>query len=73
VNELGFDSLAQQAVHGDWHPGNMLFSKHKIAVVLDFDSTKIALPIAGLANGARPPFPPRYASRDTSDGFKLRA
>ncbi|MCJ7729170.1 MAG: phosphotransferase [Sedimentisphaerales bacterium] len=25
VNELGFDSRAGQVVHGDWHPGNMLF------------------------------------------------
>ncbi len=25
VNELGFDSRAEQVVHGDWHPGNMLF------------------------------------------------
>jgi Ser/Thr protein kinase RdoA (MazF antagonist) len=51
VNELGFDSWAQQVVHGDWHPGNMLFSKHKVAVVLDFDSIKIAPPITDLANG----------------------
>ena len=26
VNELGFDSWDEQVVHGDWHPGNMLFS-----------------------------------------------
>jgi Ser/Thr protein kinase RdoA (MazF antagonist) len=51
VNELGFDSRAQQVVHGDWHPGNMLFSKRKVAVVLDFDSIKIAPPITDLANG----------------------
>ncbi|MHC4558376.1 MAG: phosphotransferase enzyme family protein [Planctomycetota bacterium] len=51
VNELGFDSWDQQVVHGDWHPGNMLFSEHKVAVVLDFDSIKIAPPITDLANG----------------------
>jgi len=51
VNELGFDSWQQQVVHGDWHPGNMLFSKHKLAAVLDFDSVRIAPPITDLANG----------------------
>jgi len=51
VNELGFDSWQHQVVHGDWHPGNMLFSKHKLAAVLDFDSVKIAPPITDLANG----------------------
>jgi Ser/Thr protein kinase RdoA (MazF antagonist) len=51
VNELGFDSWEQQVIHGDWHPGNMLFSKHKLAAVLDFDSVRIALPLTDLANG----------------------
>ena len=51
VNELGFDSWDQQVVHGDWHPGNMLFSRHKVAAVLDFDSIKIAPPVTDLANG----------------------
>ncbi len=51
VNELGFDSWAQQVVHGDWHPGNMLFSNHKLVAVLDFDSTKFAPPVIDLANG----------------------
>ncbi|MFH1613677.1 MAG: phosphotransferase [Planctomycetota bacterium] len=51
VNELGFDSWREQIIHGDWHPGNMLFSHNKIAAVLDFDSTKLASPITDLANG----------------------
>ena len=51
VNELGFDSWAHQVIHGDWHPGNMLFSKHKLAAVLDFDSVRIAPPLTDLANG----------------------
>ncbi len=50
VNELGFDSWRQQVAHGDWHPGNMLFSKCKLAAVLDFDSVKFAPPITDLAN-----------------------
>ncbi|MGA1980039.1 MAG: phosphotransferase [Sedimentisphaerales bacterium] len=51
VNELGFDSWPQQIVHGDWHPGNMLFSNHKLTAVLDFDSVKIASTVTDLANG----------------------
>jgi Ser/Thr protein kinase RdoA (MazF antagonist) len=51
VNECGFDSWKQQVVHGDWHPGNMLFSKDKLAAVLDFDSVRIAPPLTDLANG----------------------
>jgi Ser/Thr protein kinase RdoA (MazF antagonist) len=50
VNELGFDSWAEQVVHGDWHPGNMLFDKGKLVAVLDFDSVKVAPPITDLAN-----------------------
>ena len=51
VNELGFDSWGYQVIHGDWHPGNMLFYEHKLAAVLDFDSVRIAPPITDLANG----------------------
>jgi len=51
VNQLGFDSWPKQVIHGDWHPGNMLFSKHKVAVVLDFDSIRVAPAVVDLANG----------------------
>jgi Ser/Thr protein kinase RdoA (MazF antagonist) len=51
VSELGFDSWPEQIVHGDWHPGNMLFSGHRLTAVLDFDSVKIASPVTDLANG----------------------
>jgi Ser/Thr protein kinase RdoA (MazF antagonist) len=51
VSELGFDSWPEQIVHGDWHPGNMLFSNHQMIALLDFDSVKIASPVTDLANG----------------------
>ncbi len=53
VNQLGFDSWKTQVVHGDWHPGNMLFSHstRRIVAVLDFDSVKIAPAPTDLANG----------------------
>ncbi len=51
VNQLGFDLWDEQIVHGDWHPGNMLFSRGKLTAVLDFDSVKIAPAVTDLANG----------------------
>ena len=51
VDKLGFDSWDTQVVHGDWHPGNILFARHKVAAVLDFDSVRIAPPVTDLANG----------------------
>jgi homoserine kinase type II len=51
VNQLGFDSWRQQVVHGDWHPGNMLFQNRRLTAVLDFDAIKIAPPATDLANG----------------------
>jgi len=51
VNELGFDSWAEQVVHGDWHPGNMLFSDRKLIAVLDFDLVRLAPTVTDLANG----------------------
>jgi len=51
VNELGFDSWPRQIVHGDWHPGNMLFLHNKLVAILDFDSTKLAPVVTDLANG----------------------
>jgi len=51
VNRLGYESWRQQVVHGDWHPGNMLFSGRRLTAVLDFDAVKIAPPVTDLANG----------------------
>jgi Ser/Thr protein kinase RdoA (MazF antagonist) len=51
VNELGFDSWPEQLVHGDWHPGNMLFKDGKVRAILDFDSIKLSQSVTDLANG----------------------
>ncbi|MBN2137387.1 MAG: phosphotransferase [Sedimentisphaerales bacterium] len=50
VNQCGFDSWQEQIIHGDWHPGNMLFNDGRIAAVLDFDSVRLAPPVIDLAN-----------------------
>jgi homoserine kinase type II len=54
-----------QIVHGDWHPGNMLFREGalpaspsgaamatRVAAVFDFDSARMGRPLHDLANGA---------------------
>ncbi len=51
VNSLGYDNWPRQVIHGDWHPGNMLFAKNKLTAVLDFDSVKMAPTVIDLANG----------------------
>ncbi|MBM4024334.1 MAG: hypothetical protein FJ280_02865 [Planctomycetes bacterium] len=51
VNELRFGTWKRQLVHGDWHPGNLLFAGHKIVAVVDFDSIRRAPPATDLANG----------------------
>jgi Ser/Thr protein kinase RdoA (MazF antagonist) len=51
VNALGFDTWPHQIVHGDWHPGNMLFQKGKVTCVLDFDSAKMAPIVTEVGNG----------------------
>jgi Ser/Thr protein kinase RdoA (MazF antagonist) len=51
VNQLGFEQWEGWIVHGDWHPGNMLFRKNKVVVVLDFDSVRRNPAVVDVANG----------------------
>jgi Ser/Thr protein kinase RdoA (MazF antagonist) len=51
VNRLGFDQWPNWIIHGDWHPGNMLFRDNKVAVVLDFDSARRNAAVTDVANG----------------------
>lgn len=41
-----------QIVHGDWHPGNLLFEDGQLAAVLDHESAGLAPPMLDIANGA---------------------
>lgn len=38
IRAAGGESWPPDIVHGDWHPGNMLFRNQKVCVVLDFDA-----------------------------------
>lgn len=51
VNELGFSEWQNITIHGDWHPGNMLFIDGKFAYVLDFDAARLQPPVVDVAYG----------------------
>lgn len=51
VSNLGFAHWPGWIVHGDWHPGNVLFRKGKVAVVLDFDAARRNPAVTDVANG----------------------
>ena len=40
-----------QLLHGDWHPGNMIFRNGRVAAVLDFDGARSGLTLHDLAAG----------------------
>jgi homoserine kinase type II len=52
VNRLGLKDWPPQIVHGDWHPGNMLFRNRRVAAVIDYDTARLQQRVIDLANGA---------------------
>lgn len=52
VNEVGYASLDCQVVHGDFHPGNLLFRGDEVAGVIDFDAARIEPAVVDFANAA---------------------
>jgi Ser/Thr protein kinase RdoA (MazF antagonist) len=52
ANELHLRSWPPQIIHGDWHPGNMLFDESGVAAVMDYDSARLAPRVLDIANGA---------------------
>ncbi len=52
VNNLGLRDWPTQIVHGDWHPGNMLFQDHLVVAVIDYDTARLQQRVIDLANGA---------------------
>lgn len=51
VRAAGFDDWPRQIIHGDWHPGNVLFSGQRVVAVLDFDAAQRQPAIVDLAYG----------------------
>lgn len=52
LRALGVEGWAEQVIHGDWHPGNMLFSGTEVAGVTDYDASRLAARVVDFANGA---------------------
>ena len=52
AEELGLTGWPAQVVHGDWHPGNMLFRDSRVVAVIDYDSARALPRIIDSANGA---------------------
>jgi Ser/Thr protein kinase RdoA (MazF antagonist) len=51
VREAGFANWPVTIIHGDWHPGNMLFRGTKVCAVLDFDAARHQPRITDIAYG----------------------
>lgn len=58
VEVAGWKSLPNLSIHGDWHPGNILFAEgsgeddsRRVVAVVDYDSSREEPRIVDLANG----------------------
>jgi Ser/Thr protein kinase RdoA (MazF antagonist) len=51
-NASGIQSLEQGVVHGDLHPGNVLFEKGRLQAILDFDGARMDWRACEIANAA---------------------
>ncbi|MCK4626520.1 MAG: phosphotransferase [Phycisphaerae bacterium] len=51
ANKAGLKDWPMQIVHGDWHPGNMLFRGKLVAAVIDYDTARLQQRVIDLANG----------------------
>lgn len=52
VNAAGWSDWPNVIIHGDWHPGNLLYDKGRVVAVLDFDSARYSPRMLDLANAA---------------------
>jgi Ser/Thr protein kinase RdoA (MazF antagonist) len=52
AEDLGLGAWGPQIVHGDWHPGNMLFRERHVVAVVDYDAARLHQRVIDLANGA---------------------
>lgn len=52
ANANGIEETPLRVVHGDWHPGNMLFRHESVVAVIDYDSCRAAQHVLDIANGA---------------------
>ncbi|MFH1748719.1 MAG: phosphotransferase [Planctomycetota bacterium] len=51
VNREGFADWPRGIIHGDWHPGNLLFRGDRVVAVLDLDAARYQPLAIDIANG----------------------
>jgi Ser/Thr protein kinase RdoA (MazF antagonist) len=51
VEDRGIGTMDSQVVHGDFHPGNLLFDRLRLAAVIDFDAARLEPAVMDFANG----------------------
>lgn len=51
ADALGVADMPRGVIHGDWHPGNLLFGRQRVTAVLDLDAARRAPRIIDVANG----------------------
>jgi Ser/Thr protein kinase RdoA (MazF antagonist) len=51
ANRSGYAEWPRTIIHGDWHPGNMLFSRGRVVAVIDLDAARRQPAIIDVANG----------------------
>jgi len=52
VADAGYGRWDERVIHGDWHPGNLLFRNLKVLAVVDYDAMRFSRRAADIANGA---------------------
>lgn len=52
AEDAGLPNWPVQIIHGDWHPGNMLYSGSKVVAVIDYDTAHAGQRVLDIANGA---------------------
>src|SRR5687767_4453772 len=52
AEDAGISRWPIQIVHGDWHPGNMLYRDNRVVAVIDYDSARMLPRVIDTANGA---------------------
>lgn len=51
VDDAGFRMWPNTIIHGDWHPGNILYQGNRVCAVLDFDAARYQPHIIDVAYG----------------------
>jgi Ser/Thr protein kinase RdoA (MazF antagonist) len=51
VQQAGFAEWPTTIVHGDWHPGNLVYREGRVCAVLDFDAARVLPAILDVAYG----------------------